>query len=56
VIQNEVEDLLSDGLLNGKFKPSSTVKIGLLEGKLVFEGEAPAAETPAVGEVDALIA
>jgi ATP-dependent Clp protease ATP-binding subunit ClpC len=55
VIQNEVEDVLSDGLLNGKFKPSSTVKIGLDEGKLVFSGEA-VAETTAVDAADVLIA
>jgi ATP-dependent Clp protease ATP-binding subunit ClpC len=55
VIQNEVEDVLSDGLLNGKFKPSSKVKIGLEEGKLVFSGEA-VVETTAVDAADVLIA
>ncbi len=61
VIQNEVEDLLSDGLLSGRFKPDTTVMIGLADGKLTFaaEGETlPTPATPGIGEPapDALIA
>ncbi len=36
VIQNEVEDILSDGLLSGKFVDNSKILIGLAEGKLDF--------------------
>ena len=37
VIQNEVEDMLSDGLLSGKFVDNSKVSISLdAEGKLTF--------------------
>ena len=42
VIQNEVEDALSDALLSGKLKANGTVLIDLIEGKLDFamkEGE-----------------
>ncbi len=38
VIQNQVEDLLSDGLLSGRIQANSTVTIGLSEGKLTFNG------------------
>jgi ATP-dependent Clp protease ATP-binding subunit ClpC len=37
VIQNEVEDVLSDGLLSGRFQDNNAVRIGLSEGKLTFE-------------------
>jgi ATP-dependent Clp protease ATP-binding subunit ClpC len=37
VIQNEVEDVLSDGLLSGRFQDNYAVRIGLSEGKLTFE-------------------
>ncbi len=57
VIQNEVEDILSDGLLAGRFAPSSTVKIGLVDGKLVFEGgtveAAPAEDAPTLAAPEA---
>lgn len=36
VIQNEVEDTLSDGLLSGKFVDNSRIVIGLADGKLTF--------------------
>jgi ATP-dependent Clp protease ATP-binding subunit ClpC len=36
VIQNKIEDALSDGVLSGKFKPGDTVMIGLIEGNLDF--------------------
>ena len=46
VIQNEVEDILSDGLLAGRFAPNSLVKIGLVEGALTFECIAPIVVAP----------
>ena len=36
VIQNEVEDILSDGFLSGKFEKGDTVQIDLVEGNLTF--------------------
>ena len=36
VIQNEVEDKLSDGFLSGKFKEGDKILIDLLEGNLDF--------------------
>jgi ATP-dependent Clp protease ATP-binding subunit ClpC len=36
VIQNEIEDKLSDGFLSGKFREGDTVIIDLLEGNLDF--------------------
>ena len=36
VIQNEVEDVLSDGFLSGKFEKGDTVEIDLVEGNLNF--------------------
>jgi ATP-dependent Clp protease ATP-binding subunit ClpC len=51
VIQNQVEDVLSDGLLGGRIQANSTVAIGLSEGKLTFNGltldPAPTVEAPA---------
>ncbi|MCX6017005.1 MAG: ATP-dependent Clp protease ATP-binding subunit [Chloroflexi bacterium] len=51
VIQSEVEDILSDGLLGGRFQSDSTVKIGLSDGQLTFDSsvatsEAPVSEAP----------
>ncbi len=50
VIQNEVEDRLSDGFLSGKFKEGDTVLIDLIEGNLDLQGvrepEAPLLEEP----------
>jgi ATP-dependent Clp protease ATP-binding subunit ClpC len=37
VIQNEIEDALSDGLLAGDFEPGATVQIDYRDDKLVFE-------------------
>ena len=42
VIQNEVEDALSDALLSGKLKANGTVLIDLIEGKLDFAMKAGA--------------
>jgi ATP-dependent Clp protease ATP-binding subunit ClpC len=36
VIQSEVEDKMSDGLLSGKFGKGDTVQIDLVEGNLTF--------------------
>jgi ATP-dependent Clp protease ATP-binding subunit ClpC len=36
VIQSEVEDVLSDGFLSGKFETGDTVQIDLVEGNLTF--------------------
>jgi ATP-dependent Clp protease ATP-binding subunit ClpC len=36
VIQNKIEDALSDGVLSGKFKIGDTVVIDLIEGNLDF--------------------
>jgi ATP-dependent Clp protease ATP-binding subunit ClpC len=36
VIQNEVEDMLSDGFLSGKFESGDIVQIDLVEGNLTF--------------------
>jgi ATP-dependent Clp protease ATP-binding subunit ClpC len=36
VIQNEVEDVLSDGFLAGKFEKGDTVEVDLVEGNLTF--------------------
>jgi ATP-dependent Clp protease ATP-binding subunit ClpC len=36
VIQSDVEDILSDGLLSGKFRDNTKILIGLLDGALDF--------------------
>ena len=36
VIQNEVEDMLSDGVLSGRFQDNCKIRIDLVEGKLDF--------------------
>jgi ATP-dependent Clp protease ATP-binding subunit ClpC len=41
VIQNEVEDIMSDGLLSGKFQNGDTVLIDLVEGNLTFNAVRP---------------
>ncbi|CAG0928830.1 adenosinetriphosphatase [Thermoflexales bacterium] len=41
VIQNEVEDVLSDGFLAGKFEKGATVEIDLVEGNLNFNSLKP---------------
>jgi len=37
VIEREVEDQLSDALLNGKFRTGETIKIDYQDGKIVLE-------------------
>jgi ATP-dependent Clp protease ATP-binding subunit ClpC len=47
VIQSEVEDVLSDGFLSGKFEKGDTVVIDLVEGNLSFNSSrAPRLEGP----------
>jgi ATP-dependent Clp protease ATP-binding subunit ClpC len=47
VIQNEVEDVLSDGFLAGKFEKGDTVEVDLVEGNLAFNSlKSPALEEP----------
>ncbi|NTU61899.1 MAG: AAA domain-containing protein, partial [Chloroflexi bacterium] len=41
VIQNEVEDVLSDGFLSGKFEKGDTVEVDLVEGNLNFNSLKP---------------
>jgi ATP-dependent Clp protease ATP-binding subunit ClpC len=41
VIQSEVEDIMSDGLLSGKFQNGDTVQIDLVEGNLAFNAVRP---------------
>jgi len=41
VIQAEVEDIMSDGLLSGKFQNGDTVQIDLVEGNLMFNAARP---------------
>jgi len=41
VIQNEVEDVLSDGFLSGKFGKGDTVQVDLVEGNLTFNSLKP---------------
>jgi ATP-dependent Clp protease ATP-binding subunit ClpC len=51
VIQSKVEDVLSDGLLSGKFRPSETVRIEVQDGDVVL---APGGPTPAEPVVEEL--
>jgi ATP-dependent Clp protease ATP-binding subunit ClpC len=52
LIQNEVEDRLSDGILSGEFKLASLVRVHARDGELVLEAvedEAEGAELEAPG-------
>ena len=53
VIQAEVEDVLSDGLLGGRFSANGTIHIGLEDGKLVFESVIIGAPVPEVPQLSA---
>jgi len=46
VIQNEVEDVLSDGLLSGRFSDNAHILIGCAEGKLTFTQTAQVVGSP----------
>jgi len=50
LIQNEVEDALSDGILGGKFKVASMIRVTAKDGELVLE----AAEEEGEGETTEL--
>jgi len=52
LIQNEVEDALSDGILSGKFKLASVVRVDARDGQLVLENVEDSAEGE--GENEAL--
>ena len=52
LIQNEIEDRLSDGILSGEFKLASVVRVDVRDGELVLEAvedEAEGAELEAPG-------
>ena len=51
VIQNKIEDALSDGVLSGKFKAGDTVLIDLIEGNLDFSARPRKAEPEAIVSV-----
>ncbi len=44
VIQNQIEDTLSDGILGGRFAPSHTILVDCVDGELVFRQEDTQAE------------
>jgi ATP-dependent Clp protease ATP-binding subunit ClpC len=46
VIQNQVEDVLSDGLLGGRFEPNHTVIVDYVDNELVFSQEDAETEMP----------
>ena len=46
VIQNQVEDILSDGLLGGRFEPNHTVIVDYVDNELVFSQEDAETEMP----------
>ena len=48
MIQNRIEDALSDGVLSGKFKAGDTVLIDLIEGNLDFPAKPREAEPEAI--------
>ncbi len=47
LIQDSVEDKLSDSILNGEFKPGDTAVVDLVEDDLVVRVESPLAVSPA---------
>ncbi|MXW35368.1 MAG: ATP-dependent chaperone ClpB, partial [Chloroflexi bacterium] len=57
VIQNEVEDRLSDALLEGDFSEGSTIRLDYVDGEVTAE-EIPAAapEPPAEEEQEPVLA
>jgi ATP-dependent Clp protease ATP-binding subunit ClpC len=46
VIQNQVEDVLSDGILSGRFEAGQTIVIDYVDGELVFEKKEDRMEIP----------
>jgi len=47
VIQNQVEDVLSDGILSGRFEAGQTIVIDYVDGELVFDKKEDRMEMPA---------
>jgi ATP-dependent Clp protease ATP-binding subunit ClpC len=47
VVQNQVEDVLSDGILTGRFEAGHTIMVDFVDGELVFRQEDPEVEEPA---------
>ena len=47
LIQDSVEDKLSDSILNGEFKPGDTAVVDVVEDDLVVRVESPLAVSPA---------
>ncbi|MCY4454745.1 MAG: NDP-hexose 4-ketoreductase, partial [Chloroflexi bacterium] len=57
VIQNEVEDRLSDALLEGDFEEGSTIRLDYVDGEVTAEEMKPAApEPPAEEEQEPVLA
>jgi ATP-dependent Clp protease ATP-binding subunit ClpC len=49
VIQNQIEDALSDGLLSGQFEPGDTILIDYVDDELVFTHDEEVAEPEPTG-------
>ena len=47
VIQDNVEDKLSDAILNGNLNPGDTAEVGIAEGEIVVKCESPLKAAPA---------
>ncbi len=47
VIQDNVEDKLSDAILNGNLNPGDTAEVGIAEGEIVVKSESPLKAAPA---------
>jgi ATP-dependent Clp protease ATP-binding subunit ClpC len=48
VVQSRIEDVLSDGLLSGKFKPNEIVRVEVQEGDVILTPAGPAPQEPIV--------
>ena len=47
LIQDSVEDKLSDAILNGNLNPGDTAEVGIAEGEIVVKSESPLKAAPA---------
>ena len=47
LIQDSVEDKLSDAILNGNLNPGDTAEVGMAEGEIVVKSESPLKAAPA---------
>jgi ATP-dependent Clp protease ATP-binding subunit ClpC len=52
VIQQRIEDVLSDGLLSGKFQVGQTIEIDVRDGEIVMEGREGADSNGAVAQAE----